>query len=495
MSSSTPMSWDSYRRCDATQLAKLVASGEVSAEALAAQAAEAAEMINPKINAVIEIFPDVLADPYADGMDCNGPFHGVPMMMKDLGSRMKGRQQESGYAWMEQHIAEQDDLLVSNFRHAGFNLIGRTTTPEDGMAGVTETIKFGITRNPWNLDRTAGGSSGGSAAAVASGIVPVCSASDGAGSIRLPASWNGLIGLKSTRGRLPMPSGVHEGSLPSGVEGVVTRTLRDTAAIHDAICHKPLGTGFMPYPIAAPLLPELAAAPRRFRIALSTGNWSRSGVVPSELIERTHQVARWLEDNGHIVELVDETTICDFEPLFEAFKIANWVAPLGNVIPQMAKAFGVTLTPENTSHQTLQLIELSKSISYSDVVAAINSSVIATRQWGQFWEQGFDLLLTPTVADLCPPVNSQKYALGSPLIFEQFFTHAMDLCRYTMPANETGLPAISLPAGLDSNDCPMGVQFYAPWNREQDLIHIAGQMEQGLPNWFNCLAPLRFGSL
>jgi amidase len=495
MSGVVPISWADYSKCDATDLARLVANGEVSAKELATQAAMAVELINPDINGVIEVFLDTLADPYKDGMNAQGPFHGVPMMIKDLGSRMKGRQQEAGYAWMDQHIAEEDDCLIKNFRTAGFNLIGRTTTPEDGMAAVTETIKFGITRNPWNLNHSSGGSSGGSAASVASGILPVCSASDGGGSIRLPASWNGLIGLKNTRGRLPMPTGVHEASLPSAVEGVVTRSVRDTAAIHDAICHKPLGTGFMPYPNTQPLLSELTTSTRKFRVALSTGNWSRNDVIPAELIQRTNRVASWLEDNGHSVELVDDHTICDFETLFEAYKVGNWIAPLSNVIPQMAEAFGVTLTPENTSYQTLQMIKLGKGTTYADFAIAMDKNVLITRQWGQFWERGFDLLLTPTMADLCPPVNSEKYALASPLSFEQFFDHAMDLCRYVMPANETGLPAISLPAGLDSNGCPMGVQFYAPWNHEHDLIHIAGQMELAMPHRFNCLAPLNVGRL
>ena len=290
-----------------------------------------------------------------------------------------------------------------------------------------------------------------------------------------------------------MPTGVHEASLPSGVEGVVTRTVRDTAAIHDAICRKPLGTGFMPYPQTQPLLPELNTSPRKFRIALSTGNWSRSDVVPAELIQRTDQVASWLEENGHSVVRVDDSTICDFAVLFQAYKVGNWIAPLGNVIPQMAEAFGVSLTAQNTSHQTLQMIELSKAITYADFAAAMDKNVLVTRQWGQFWERGFDLLLTPTMADLCPPVNSEKYALASQLNFDQFFDHAMDLCRYTIPGNEVGLPGISLPAGLDSNGCPMGVQFYGPWNHEHDLIHLAGQMEQAMSSWFNCLAPLNTG--
>ena len=192
------LTWSEYTRCDATDLAALINKGEISPSELAAQAAIANTRVNNDINAVIEIFDDVISDPSKGGMDTKGPFHGVPMMLKDLGSKMKGRVQESGYAWQEGNVANEDDPLTTNFRHAGFNLIGRTTTPEDGMSAVTETIKFGTTRNPWNLNRSSGGSSGGSAAAVAAGVLPVCSASDGAGSIRLPASWNGLICLLYT---------------------------------------------------------------------------------------------------------------------------------------------------------------------------------------------------------------------------------------------------------------------------------------------------------
>ncbi len=489
------LSWKEYSECDATDLAELVSAGEVTAAELARQAAAASENVNPQLNAIIEVFDDVLANPYRDGMSKTGPFHGVPIMLKDLGSRMKGRLQENGYAWQSGNIAEADDPLTENFRAAGFNLIGRTATPEDGMAGVTETIKFGITRNPWNLDHSAGGSSGGSAAAVAAGIVPICSASDGGGSIRLPASWNGLIGLKTTRGRLPLPSGLHEALLPSGVEGIVSRSLRDTAHVNDLISRKPLGSGFMPYPEKSLLLPQLVAPFRRFRIALSTGNWSRSDNLPKEYKERIEAIARELQQMGHHVEDVEDDDICDFEQLFQSFKIANWMAPLGNWIPALAEAFGVTLTPENTSNQALNLINAAKSLGISDLLDAAGVNAVTTRQWGKFWEQGYDLLLTPTMADRCPLVKSEKYALSSSLPFDAFFDHGMDLCRYTMPGNDSGLPAISLPAGLDDNLCPMGMQFYAPWNHEQDLIHIARQVEQVKPEWFNQLARLNVATI
>ena len=495
MSDQMVLSWEEYIRHDGMALAELVRTGEVSPRELAVQAMEASARVNPLINAVIEVFDDVVTDPSKDGMNPSGAFHGVPMMLKDLGSRMKGRLQECGYAWMDNNIVEDDDLLTCNFRNAGFNLIGRTTTPEDGMAGVTETIKFGITHNPWDLKRSSGGSSGGSAAAVAAGILPVCSASDGGGSIRLPASWSGLIGLKTTRGRLPLPVGTHEAVLPSAVEGIVTRSVRDTASIHDAICFKPLGSGFMPYPAPESLLSQLEAPNRIFRIALSTGKWSRSDSVPAEYVERINEVAHWLEQQGHHVEAVDDRDICDFEQVFSSYKLANWMAPLGSAIPAMAAHFGVKLTPGNTSVQTLKMIEAAQTITVDDYMNAVAVNAHTTRQWGRFWERGYDLLLTPTLGDRCPVVQSERYALSSSLPFDDFFDHGMDLCRYTMPGNDSGLPAISLPAGLDSNACPLGMQFYAPWTRETDLLHIAGQLERGKADWFGQLAPTNVASI
>lgn len=482
-----PMSWEDYTSCDAIALAELVAAGQVTPAELASQAQAAVVKMNPAINAVIEVFADAIKDPDKTGMNASGPLYGVPLMMKDLGSAMQGRLQETGYAWKSSCIAETDDPLTKNFRSAGFNLIGRTTTPEDGMAAVTETIKFGTTRNPWNLNYSSGGSSGGSSAAVAAGILPACSASDGGGSIRLPACWTGLVGLKVTRGRLPLPHGWSEATVPSGVEGVVTRTVRDTAAIHDAVSRKPLGSGFMPYPKGSLLLPELSVAPRQLRIAVSTGNWSRSDNVPREYRERTTAVATWLQAQGHVVEEVMDADICNFEQLFEGYKIGNWVIPLGYGIPATATALGVTLSSENTSRQALQTIEAAQSLTVNDMAAAQHASAVTTRQWGMFWERGFDLLLTPTLADRCPQVGSD-YALSSTASFDEFFAKGQDLCRYTMPGNDTGLPAISLPAGVDINGLPLGVQFHAPWTMEHNLIHIAGQLESGKPEWFNQLA-------
>lgn len=490
MSTSPVMSWDEYTRCDATALAALIRGKDISPAELAHQVRCANDRVNAHINAVIEIFADAIEHPERQGMAEEATFYGVPMMMKDLGSRMRGRQQENGYAWQSNYIADEDDPLTRNFRQAGFNLVGRTTTPEDGMAGVTETIKFGITRNPWDLNRSAGGSSGGSAAVVSARVLPVSSASDGGGSIRLPASWNGLVGLKCTRGRLPLPSGLHEAVMPSASEGLLSRSVRDTAFVHDYLCHKPEGSGFMPYPMCQSLSEELDAPERKFRIAVSSGNWSRSATVPTEYRERIAELATWLQERGHSVLEVEESDICSFERLFESYRIANWLVPIGHSIPAMADAFGVTLDESNTSRQALQLIEMANGISTSQFLEAMAANVQSTREWGQFWAKGFDLLLTPTLGDRCPEIQSNKYALSSSLAFADFFDHGMDLCRYTMPGNDTGLPAISLPMGLDRNNCPMGMQFYAPWAKEHDLIHIAAQMERGKSAWFDQHAPL-----
>lgn len=479
------LSWKEYAGLDATGLADLLASGDVSARELAYQARAAVGKVNPAINAVVELFEDAIVEPQLN----EGPFMGVPMMLKDLGSKMKGRAQEAGYGLLNGCVAEEDDPLTANFKSAGFNLIGRTTTPEDGMAGVTETIGFGITRNPWDLTRSSGGSSGGSAALVAAGALAVCSASDGAGSIRLPAAWTGLIGLKTTRGRLPLPTGANEATIPSASEGIVTRTVRDTARVHELLCRRDMGIGFMPYREPSLLSPSLVASHRKLRIAVSVSNWSRSDNMPSDGRDAVLVVADWLANKGHEVVWVEEQQICDFEQVYASFKIANWVAPLGRWIPEMAAACGVTLTTKNTSNQTLQLIEAAKKLSLGDFLEAIETNATTTLQWSEFWRQGFDLLLTPTLGDICSKVES-RYALSSPAPFDEFFDHSLDLCRYTLPANDAGLPAISLPAGLDRNSCPLGVQFYAPWCGESDLISIAAAMERDMPHYFSQLAPL-----
>ncbi len=495
MSDSLPLTWDEYMQLDATGMAQMISRGDVSAKELAAQAAAAAALVNPRINAVIEVFDDVIADPGRDGMHRDGPFHGVPTMLKDMGSRMKGRAQENGYLWQRGNIAERDDPLTENWRAAGFNLMGRTTCPEDGITHITHSMKDGDTRNPWNLRHTPGGSSGGASAVVASGAIPVASASDGGGSIRYPAAWTGLVGLKPSRGLLPMPTGFHEALMPSAVEGVVTKTVRDAAAIYYHLSHKPLGSGFMAFPKpAAPYLEQLSCPPRNFRIGVSTGSWSRTAALDPVLKQKTLDTADLLASLGHQVENVQDADICDFEALFRGYLLANWLGPIGMGLQATAAAHGVELSESNTSRQALNHVEFARGLTLEDHLEAAAINPVITRQWGHFWERGYDLLLTPLTSVQCPGLDS-LYRTDAELPFEQWMNNLVDSCRYAMPANETGLPAISLPAGLDDNGCPLAIQLIAPWAKEADLIHIASQLEQATPECFNQLAPFNVASV
>ncbi|MCV6625038.1 MAG: amidase family protein [Cellvibrionaceae bacterium] len=489
------IAWQDYIQMDGVALAEALHNGEISAAELAAQTREAALAVNPEINAVVEIFDDALdADTDFSGTE----FAGLPLFMKDMGSRMAGRQQACGYSWMD-YTAETDDPLTENYRAAGFNLIGRSTCPEDGITVVTNSRALGDSKNPWNLGHSPGGSSGGAAALVAAGVSPIATSSDGGGSTRFPAAWTGLVGLKTTRGRLPLPIGANESTYACAAEGVVTRTVRDSAIAYEHLSKRPIGAGFMPYPEDLRPLREaamIADGPQRrpLRIGLSSGNWSRAGALDPELLTALEQVAQQLSALGHIVEPVQERQICDFETLFQGYLNCNWVGPIGVGMVATAAEFGVELGPDNTTIQALNHIEFAKKISLHEYLAAQACNPIVTRQWGQFWQSGYDLLLCPTSSVLCPPLDC-PYRSDADLPFEEWINTLVDAARYAMPANETGLPAISLPAGIDSNGCPMGAQLYGPWHSEFELLRLAAELELARPDLFGQLAPLNVSTV
>ena len=329
---------------------------------------------------------------------------------------------------------------------------------------------------------------------MASGISPVATSSDGGGSTRFPAAWTGLIGLKTTRGRLPLPNGMNEATIACASEGIVSRSVRDTAAVYDEISRKPLGGGFMPYP--EPLLSLCEAIEEKkksYRIALSDSGWSRQQKNHPEIAKALKTVADKLENMGHQVTWIKEEHICDFESLFRGYSMASWVAPIGMGLAAAADAFSVELNFDNCNQQVLNHLDFAKGCELADYLAAQSLNPLATRQWGDFW-LGYDLLLCPMTPVLCPTIEN-PYRSDSGLPFERWFDTLLDACRYTMPANEVGLPAISLPAGLDSNNCPLAVQFYAPWNKEHDLLHIAAQLEREMPEYYSLLAPLNVATV
>jgi len=484
------MNLTDYSRYDAFGLAELVRRGETTARELAGLAIDAVAKVNPAINAIIETFDDVAEDPLRDGMNARGPFAGVPIFIKDLASRAAGRCQSGGMEAWADTVAVEDDPLISNMRVAGLNVLGRSTCSEQGITFLTWTRRFGVTRNPWDLDYTCGGSSGGSGALVAAGITPIAGANDGGGSTRCPAAWNGLVGLKPSRGLLPMPKGLSEAIMPNGVEGILTRTVRDHALAYDFLARRPLGSTFMPMPESPETyLAQVYAAPApRFRIGVSTGSWGGHAPHP-ELVAATEAIATLLESLGHDIVPVDDSQICDFEALLDSFFTWNWLPRRSWGIEMLARARGVALNEETLSRIGLKHVEAARRFSPEETYQAQLQNDHVTRQWGAFFG-GVDLLLAPAVGILCPRAEAEPYSTFSTLTLDEWVWNLLRSVPYTVAGNATGLPAIALPAGLDSNALPMGIQIYAPWACEPRLFNIAAQIEQARPDLFNRRPPV-----
>ena len=336
MSQQLAMNWTEWFAHDGLALAERVREGELRADEVVAQTVAAVELVDARLDGVLEVFEDVTQDANVNRPARDGALYGVPLFLKDLGSRMAGRSQESGSRLMRRNVSEVTDPLVENFLRAGLIPLGRSTTPEFGMTFDTSTDYLGrpkVTRNPWNLERTPGGSSGGSAALVAAGVTPISMASDGGGSTRIPASYCGLVGLKASRGRISMPLNHSEYTWRIAVEGVVTRSVRDSAATLDYLHRKPAGGTF--YPMAPPegsWLEGLSRAPERLRIALSTGPWGREGACDPEVAAKVREFARMLEGLGHRVEEVDDTDLCGWPAMWKGY-ITQWICSRMNYLP------------------------------------------------------------------------------------------------------------------------------------------------------------------
>ena len=496
ISTGLAMSWDEWHKHDALALADRVRAKELTAKELSAQAAEAVGRLDPAIEAVLGIYEDAVADPDKDGPSKTGQLYGVPMLLKDLGSGLAGRMQESGSRLFRDHVVKATDPLVANYLRAGLVPIGRSTTPEFGMTFDTTTDYLGrvkVTRNPWNPERTPGGSSGGSAAAVASGVVPISMSSDGGGSTRIPAAFCGLVGLKATRGRVPRPLAQSEYISRISIDGVVTRTVRDTAAAYDYLTHTPNGGSFIPMgQPSGTYLATVERDPGPLKIGLSTGGWGRRTSTDPEVAERVRTVARLLDGLGHLVEELDDRSICDWTTLWSAYTI-GWIGSRAQ--------FATTAKERQLDPRRLE--QYLGPMVYRHYLAAERYDKFAiwkmmadnntvTREFGRLMER-FDLLLVPTMAIRVPKAGG-PYSLLRDEELDPWLDRLCDACRYTMPANETGLPGISLPAGLDQDGLPIGVQFYGNFCREDLLLQIAAQIERARPEWFGAVPGLHIGT-
>ncbi|MEP7048108.1 MAG: amidase [Ilumatobacteraceae bacterium] len=461
------------RWMDATDQAALVRNGEVSATELLDAAIERIESSDHALNAVIiRWFDEARA---AAGRLPDGPFRGVPFLLKDLWAHYAGQPLTNGSRALKSAlpISPTDTTLVSRFRQAGLNIAGRTNSPEFGSLPTTEPLAWGPTRNPWNLDHSSGGSSGGSAAAVASGMVPFAHASDGGGSIRIPASCCGLVGLKPSQGRITLGPFRDESNL--GVELCVSRSVRDTAALLDAVHGPGVGdTVIAPSPGRA-YITELEIAPGRLRIGLLDAHPS-GGALHDDCRDAVRAAAATLESLGHHVEHAFPAALAnrDFGRRFSAL----WSTNMGVAVQRIEAQLGRPLTDDDVEPVNRAQVALARSVSGVDYALGLAATVEFRRALQQWWADGWDLLLTPTIAE--PPATIGTFANDpdspiSPMI------RAGEYVPFTPPFNASGQPAISLPLHWNSAGLPVGVQLVAAYAREDVLLRVASQLEAASP--------------
>ena len=468
------MKLSEYAGYDALGLAELVRTKQVTPAELARTAEEGIAAVNPAINAVIAPIPDWEAR-FA-GQPTGGAFYGVPFLIKDLVLHLKGVANDMGSRLVKgRFVAPADSDLARKFLAAGVNPLGRTNTPEFGFNANTEPVLYGSTRNPWDLTRSAGGSSGGSAAAVAAGIVPIAHANDGGGSIRVPAANCGLVGLKPTRGRTPVGPEFGEPLHGMGIEHVVTRTVRDCAAMLDADEGPSPGDRFViPRPIR-PYLTEAGTPPRKLKIAFSTQGMMNATIDP-ECRRAVADAAKLCESMGHHVT---EATPSYDEGLFHTANLTYWCGFLAGGIAGASQMLGLTPSPDNLEAATWASYQHGAGLSLLDLETADVFANLVCRAVAPFFIE-YDLLITPVLAD--PPLPLGCFDQNKPVPnAKAYYDFLFGRVPFTALYNMTGQPAISLPLHQTPAGLPVGVQFVAPWGDEATLLNIAGQLELAAP--------------
>jgi amidase len=466
---------DDYARYDGLGLAELVARGEVSPSELLETAIEQVEDKNPLLNAVIcPMFDEARREVQTELPD--GPFRGVPFLLKDLGVSYAGNITTSGSRLFADDVRDFDSELVSRYRRAGLVIFGKTTSPEFGLTTTTESLLFGKTRNPWNPSHTSGGSSGGASAAVASGIVPMAHASDGGGSIRIPASCCGLFGLKPTRGRMPFGPNVGEGWSGLSISHVVTRSVRDSAALLDATRGPDLGAPYWESPVERPYLDEVGRDPGTLRIGFQREAFTGAPVSP-DCLDAVDDAGKLCESLGH--EIVPVKLQVDAAEL--GFAIQTIISSnLRLDVEDRLRRLGRELADDDLEPFTHIFLKAAADRNGADYARATR----IVHAFGRQVEAEFaniDLLLTPTLA--VPPLRIGELALDNPDI-AQLAGNLVACSAFTQLFNVTGQPAASLPLHWNRDNLPIGVQFAAPFGREDRLFRLAGQLEGARP-WFD----------
>jgi len=474
------MNFDQYRSFDALGLARLIRQREVSRQEVLNAALARLRTVNTAVNAVTYLHAPA-TDPTAPRVGEDGPFAGVPYFIKDLHAPVKDIPLTHGSRLFSGQVFDFDSETVARLRRAGFLILGRTNSPEFGMNVSTEPAVAGPTRNPWNLAHSAGGSSGGAGAAVASGILPATHATDSGGSIRIPASCNGLVGLKPTRALLAY--GPHRGDAAHGIshEHAVTRSVRDCAAILDATVGPDIGAPYFTQRPARPYLEGLERTPERLRIAFCDTDFE-GRPVHAECRAAVEKTATLLAALGHQVE--QRMPRFDHAALQDAVLTIMLTGLAANVAAreqQLGRRAGVE-DIEPVTHAAVARGRAVSGMQYAAQFARINREV---RCVGQFFE-GTDILLTPTMSAPPPPLGELSMRTDD---LDRFLGAMYGLAPFTTTFNATGQPAISLPLHWSADGLPVGVQLVARFGADDALLRLAAQLERATP-WFDRVAPL-----
>jgi amidase len=469
-----------YGRLDATALAELLARKEVTPHELAACVVEGVAKVNPALNAVVEVFAD-RAEALDDSLPA-GPFGGVPTLLKDLFHGEAGTVCENGSRLSAGWVAPTEGMFNSRIRASGLVSLGRTTTSEFGILGTTETLAVGRTCTPWSAEHMAGGSSGGAAASVGAGVVPVGSASDGGGSIRIPASACGVVGLKPSRGRVTWGPHIAEALMGWAVHFFVTRSVRDCAALLDCMSGPEPGDPFVIAPPSRSFASEVGADPGRLRVAFCSEPWSGDAADP-EIARATHDTATLLEGLGHDVE--SARPAFPWEPFLEAMTDV-WSADNAHTIDGFAQFIGREVGPETLEASTLAAVEYGRTVSAGQLLQALGVANGLARIVGNFLTR-YDVLLTPTLGRL--PASLGVYDPTAATDLREVFSSWAALESFCPVFNATGQPAISLPLQHSAQGLPIGMQLVAASGNEALLLRLAAQLEQAAP-WADRLPPI-----
>jgi len=464
-----PSEYDKY---DALGLAELIARKQITPAELLNAVRQRVETTNAKLNAFCYLFFDKAEEQIKNGLG-DGPFRGVPFALKDLGQYLKGTITSVGSRVWKDQVADYDSTLVTRYKQSGLVIFGKTTSPELGLTTTTESVLYGQTRNPWDLERTSGGSSGGASSAVASRILPMAHASDGGGSIRIPASCCGLFGLKPTRGRVPMGPAQFEGWNGLSAHHAVTISVRDSAALLDVSSGAELGSPYFPPPQQRPFLKEVGVDPGKLRIALITDSPAGTPVDP-ECKSAAAEAAKLCESLGHKVE--ETKWPIDTAMTRGAFLTIINVS-VARTLDDAEKTLGRPVTDKDVEPVTWAMAQQGRNVSsvaYSRAIGAIHQVGLTMAKF----QQAYDVILNPTLGK--PPVPLGLLSL-SPKDMQTFTKAITEFSPFTSVYNVTGQPSMSVPLHWTPDGLPVGVMFSARFGDEATLFRLASQLEKAKP--------------